>query len=527
MNGSVINLRRRQAFILLSLLLFTAFCQFSCKVNRAEEKEPNNSFSGANAVEIGKPVYGFFNTFDDRDFYYITVADDSILDIELSGVKGINHSIAVWSGSHKPAMVKLVDDNRKSSPEQVLNFRAIPGRYYISIQHGDRDRAASNTENPYKLLIVSREFSGEESEPNDAPDLSTLLNEGEQLNGFYSPSYNRLNSDRDNLHREEDWYRFEVLPDNSDTKVLNAEVTGVQGVDSAMYLYDAAMQPLAESDFNGIGQGEQINGAGIKEPGLYYLMVCAKGYQSNNAIPYGIKYILTQHEPGKEMEPNQAIESANQLTDQVEGVINHPGDIDFYRFDAVSGKRYRLELEAYGSMDYSMEIYNDIGVRVLTVNGSGKGESEIFPNISSSKPFFIKVSSGNYFAGKSEGYVIKCTELERDQSAEIEPNDTKDAAGTLSGDRISGYTSKKGDVDYYIITRPQRARAEFTVKAPPRGKIRLSVTDPLGYVIKSVEVSEGGTSTLSEIIDKKGYLVVRSLKEDYMDPYEISIRWIK
>ena len=224
MNGSVINIRRRQAFILLSLLLFTAFCQFSCKVNRAEEKEPNNSFSGANAVEIGKPVYGFFNTSDDRDFYYITVADDSILDIELSGVKGINHSIAVWSGSQKPAMVKLVDDNRKSSPEQVLNFRGFPGRYYISIQHGDRDRAASNTENPYKLLIVSREFSGEESEPNDAPDLSTLLNEGEQLNGFYSPSYNRLNSDRDNLHREEDWFRFEVLPDNSDTKVLECRV---------------------------------------------------------------------------------------------------------------------------------------------------------------------------------------------------------------------------------------------------------------------------------------------------------------
>jgi hypothetical protein len=157
----------------------------ACRKETLFEKEGNNSFATANPIELQKDISGYLQDMDDRDYYSFNVPHRMVLDISVSGIKGINHSIKVWKGGEQPLLIKLIDDNRKSSPERMVNLTADPGQYFISIQHGDGDRRVGDAESPYTLHISYRDFLGEEAEPNDTALQATPILFGQETHRLF------------------------------------------------------------------------------------------------------------------------------------------------------------------------------------------------------------------------------------------------------------------------------------------------------------------------------------------------------
>ena len=196
--------------IYITVILITII---SCsKTGNKEEIEPNNTFSTATEINLNSEYTGLLDSENDIDNFILKIDEEQVIHLELSAIKGINHAIHIHRlDDSKPQMLKVIDDSRKSSPEEYSNLFVYPGIYIITVTHGSGDARKGNNENRYSLKITSRSFYNEEKEPNDTPQKANPINNGDTLTGYYSPSRNSLNENAQFPYREEDWYRAEII----------------------------------------------------------------------------------------------------------------------------------------------------------------------------------------------------------------------------------------------------------------------------------------------------------------------------
>ncbi len=513
----------RKNTAILIIIIF-AFAFFSCKEKPAREIEPNDSFSTSNKIELNKPFEGFFNTTHDKDFYTIEILSESILDISLSEVKGVNHAFQIWKKEEVPVLLKTVDDNRKSSPERIANFYASHGIYFIVVLHGDRDPQKENTENPYVLKIAKRDFSAEEMEPNDTKESANPITPGNEIKGFFSPALNRMKTDKEFMYREEDWFVLEKKSDSSKKEILNISLSGVSGVNSILYLYDSEGNEIAAADENGAGLDESILGVGLTDEGKYYILVTAVSYSFNHDEPYTLKASYQEYDPLYEVEPNNTFAAANDISNgELKGRINNKKDSDMYYYKASQYPRiYRVELVSAGKSDLKFTLYNSDKKKIAEVNNTAAGETEVHPNFYSAGNFYISVDLKTIPENISDTeYALTVKPFNDIKNQEIEPNDSKNEATRITSEEIRGFISKKGDKDYFLLEYNARAKNNYEIVGVRGGEIKVSVTDPLGYIIKSVNVRTDNKIKISEIIDKKGYIIIESIVENYNSGYVI------
>ncbi len=497
----------------------------SCSKNGKKEKEPNNSFATAGDISLDARFTGFMDTPNDRDFYRLIIDKPGVIDVNCSGVKGINLAVKVWKGEEEPRLLKWIDDNRKSSPERLGNLGVIPGTYYFEILQSDRDTRKSSTESSYELELKSREAISEESEPNDSKDEADSLRQDNEITGYFSPAYNRMNENTENLHREEDWYVVDVALGSDTPALITVSLSGVTEINSILSLYDENDTLISTSDNGGTGEPESITGAGIQKSGSYYIIVASKGYAANNDEPYTLKVTMLERDAGAEMEKNDDFDSANGIVNNViTGKINSRKDRDLFLCTVTRPSAYRIELRPADDMDTICSIYNINQEKIIDINNAGSGKKETYPNYFSDKDFYIEVTMRSRDSLPTGEYVLSVTPLEENESMEREPNNDVPQANGLKAKTISGYTSFKGDKDYFKLSYDSRVKDRFEVRGARGGEIRVSVTDPLGYITKTVDVKGEKKVIFSEMIDKKGYIIVESVTESYDYPYTINLR---
>lgn len=508
------------AFVLILVLAIA-----SCAKRGEAEKEPNNSFSTANGMVPDVRYRGFMGSANDRDFFTLKVVDDGVFDIQLSGVKGINLAFKIWKGDEKPDLIKWVDDNRKSSPERLPNLSVVAGDYYIEIFQSDRDPRKSDSGSAYELTAKRRDAISEESEPNDQRERADTAQPGREITGYFSPAYNRLNEDRDNLHREEDWFAVDVDLPSDLPMLMDVSISGVTGVNSILHLFDQDQALIAESDNGGAGEQEAITGAGIRKSGSYFIQAASKGYTANHEVPYALKITLREHDSGGEIEPNNDFESANTYNGAViTGRINAREDTDMFLCEVAGGPAlYRIEVRPPEDMDIQAAIHNADGQKIIDINCGGRGAREVYPDFYSEKNFYISITAKTGDRLPAGEYVLSVNRLDEAGAMEREPNNIAAEANTLAGKSIGGYTSYRGDKDYFMLTGDSRVKEKFEVRGARGGEIRISITDPLGYIIRTVDVKGDSRSIFSEMIDRKGYIIVESVKENYDNPYTINL----
>ncbi len=486
------------------------------------EVEPNNDFATAGEIVPGARLRGYMDAPNDRDFFLYNAQENGIIDVRLSGSRGLNLAIRIWKGRGKPELIKMIDDNRKSSPERFANLAVEPGPWFVEIFSSDRDPKKGNREDYYELELKAREIISEEAEPNDSTDQAGIVTPGVPVAGYYSPAYNRMNSSAEFRHREEDWYRVDCTLDYGSPALMEVNLTGVTGINPVLRLIDGDGNVIAMADNGGAGEGERIIGAGIRESGTYYIMIAALNYMINNDEPYSLGVILREHDRGAELEKNDDLDSVNVMVDNhITGRMNHPDDIDFFLYNTDAPALYRIEVRPPEDMDASIAFFNRKRERVIDVNSAGRGRREVYPNFHSDSDFYIAVSSKTGTPLPAGDYILTVTPLRNAENYEREPNNEVSRANSIPGTTVSGYTSYPGDKDYFLLAFNSRINERFEVTGVKGGEIKVSVTDPLGYIIRSVDVRGNSKIVFNETIDKKGYLIVESLSEDYDNPYTI------
>ena len=448
-----------------------------------------------------------------------------VIDIQISAIKGVNHAFKIWRYDEGHTLIKYIDDSRKSSPERFCNLFAKKGVYYIAIQHGKRDNRKGNNETPYYLQLSGRSWNNEEREPNDDISAANHLEIGNEVLGFFSPAYNRLNFSSDNSLREEDWYYLEIDLEAESPILLDVELSGTPNVNSMLYLLNSDLQTLGYSDFNDIGAGELLKETGIILSGTYYIIVTSN-YESNNDVPYRLLVTSKFYDYTSEIEPNNLPDEANVImAKDTSGRIFPNGDRDYYRQNiGDKAKLYKIEVIPPENLDIKIELIStENNNRLFEVNNFGKGEKEIIPNAHISNDFFIVVSAGRGEQNQDYTYNLSVSSMPFQDNFEIEPNDRKELATVINGKTINGFISKKGDIDYYFLEYDKRVNKQFIIKGIKDSELKISITDSLGYIIKTENIRGEQTKSLTEMIDKKGYIIVESLADNYEEPYSIEI----
>ncbi len=510
------------AYIIMSLMILIT----SCGKKSLTETEPNDSFTNATVITLNQQIEGTLFKRDDVDFFRITVTDPAILDISLSPMRGINHSFKIWKGEESPVLVKHVDDNRKSAPERMVNFYADREIYYISVQHGEKDLPKISNDDRYALRISERAYDYEEREPNDTPANATHLELNREIKGYFSPAFNKQNQNPDSPMREEDWYSLYVDVSGKRPVLIDVSISGVPGVNSQIYLYGTSRELLGKVDAGGPGEDELLKGVGITRSGTYYLMIASKNYSAGYDKQYLLKVSSGDYDTTREMEPNNKMEEANDIVEgYIEGSIFPSNDIDTFIYRGQYGKGlYRIEMEPPGGMDIQFQVISMSKATLVSVDNSPSGVKEVYPNLFTGESFYLKVSSTKGYSDKDNLYRLKISRLETSDQHEVEPNDDKLNATEIKGNTINGYISHKRDIDYFLLNFDRRLKKEFTLQGVRDGRLKISITDPFGYIIKTAEVESDNSVSIKEMIDIKGYIIIESLIANYNTPYILNIR---
>lgn len=513
---------------LLSLFIFLLVCALTsgaCKKNEIWETEDNNSFDRANLLNLTKKMKGYLQSPNDVDFFVFTAHKKAVLDINVSAIKGINHSVKIWRSHDSktaPTLVKLIDDGRKSSPERIRNFTVYPETYYISIQHGDGDAPRENTENPYIISVKTRDFFDEEEEPNDTIEESIRIEPGQSFTGYFSPAYNRLNLS--NELREEDWFAVPVECQDGQPVLLNIYLSAVPGINSVLEVYNPDGNLVIKQDANSNDAGESVLGLGIKDSGIWYVVVSSKGRAANHENPYTLTIAKSEYDSSMEIEPNNTLSAANDIINGIiSGRLNYQGDIDFFKYTVLSEHEIvRIELQGDERSDFILTIYSEQGTRLFQLNDGGAGTRKVYPNLSLKGSVFFAVSANGTVIPENN-YTLKIETLEIFPGMELEPNDTN-ANPVSNAGKITGFTSIAKDVDNFHLKYNGRVHVDLNITAPKNGEIKVSVTDPMRFALKTITVSNGESKTLSEMIDGTGYIRVEAVKPDFDNPYEIEVK---
>ncbi len=504
------------------LFLFSLI--ISCKNSKNYEVEPNNTFSNANTIEINKEIYGFLDSENDIDNYILNVTEEQILKLELSGIKGVNHAINIYKNENsKPQLLKVIDDNRKSAGEIFSNLYVQTGQYIFTITHGSRDLKKGNTETPYKFLITSRPYMNEEKEPNDNPYSANQIADQAAIIGYFSPGQNILNNDQKYKMRETDCYKFNVIISENVPVLIDIQLTGVKGVDSVLTLFNSGMEEILSVDNAATGEGETIADFGIKDSGDYYIQVSSKNFLFNNDIPYELRLKYKTFERNSELEVNNSFDKANIITDNtMNGKISSLDDRDYFLFiPPLKNKNYKAKCIGADGMDIIMTIFDNNRNKLFEINNIKGGGAEIIPCflISNSVYFLISASA---LSTAEPRYTLEIEKLDSNDIFETEPNNTK-ATANLVNRQVKGFITYKNDIDYYMVKYEERKKVKITVRGVKDGKIKVSTTDPQGFIIKTKEIQSDEEVSLTEIFDKKGYIIVEPIVPNFEYPYTITL----
>ena len=518
----MIRMMPRAVFIVSMSFAMAAW--LACKKDLPFEREPNDSFANANPIMVDSIMRGVLSTRDDVDVYRIEISSPMVLNITLGPVRGVNHSFKIWRGIETPVLIKHVDDMRKSSPESLSNLFVEAGVYFISVGFGERDIPVAVSEGVYELEIRGRPYSNEEKEPNDNPANATEVFPDSELRGFFSPAYNRLNQQGESPLREEDWYRIDIDLPMKKPVLLDIELSGVERVNSIIELYNPALEKMEFSDAGGTHEGESMREIGITTPGTYYIMVASKNYESNHEREYRLKVNSRNFDAGMEMEPNDDNSRANTIiVGEISGRIFPPGDRDVFMHPNRGLGLYRMELTPPQTLDLIMEIFNSDGIKLFEADNGGPGFREVLPAVQLKNDFYITVRSRKSSSDPDRAYSLQVRQLTALEDYEVEPNDEKGLATPLKRQSIKGFTSKHKDRDFYLLDYGKRVKILFTLVCPPEAELGISITDPLGYIIRTRDLKGPGSVKFIEMIDQKGFVIIDALKENYDEPYILHV----
>lgn len=366
---------------------------------------------------------------------------------------------------------------------------------------------------PLSIVLLALTACGptKDKEPNDDLSQATPARPGKVTGTLSGPG-------------DTDVFKLDVAKDGA---VLSGHVGGIRGADFVLSVRGPDRQELKRYDETGTGGDEEILDVGLPR-GTCYVVLSNKDPQAGPGQEYSLELRLA-YGPGREREPNESVQSATPL--EAPGVTRghyYPsrnlisGDTDYLEADWFSIaatqpglQLLNLDLGGVPQVDPVLEVYDESGYRVKTVDSGGTGEGESLRGFGLRAParYFLRLLPKQRSAYAAAPYEILSELLPYEGRAEFEPNDQRPDATPLTGESITGTVAPEGDADWYKLAVDAEAR--FILRAAVTGveglDLRLELRDSLGAPLVSADnMGKGQPETLSGYGVRKGeyYLVV-------------------
>lgn len=199
-----------------------------------------------------------------------------------------------------------------------------------------------------------------ESEPNDRTVDATEVRLGQTMSGAIGLAAPGQRADQD---------FFVVRYDGAPGHVLSVSVTGVEGVDLVLEVYDTGGRRQAGADGGGPGQGESLRGVVWSGLPLYVLVreLWTEGIPARAAPdkPYALTATVGPREVNFEREPNALVRDAEPLRpgEIVEGVVSEVKDMDLYALPPipVEGQMVSATVKTPAQRAMTLAVINGAG----------------------------------------------------------------------------------------------------------------------------------------------------------------------
>lgn len=141
-------------------------------------------------------------------------------------------------------------------------------------------------------------------------------------------------------------------------------------------------------------------------------------------------------------------------------------DVDWLVLKAALPRTVDLQATCPNGADIALELVDETGTALATINAGGVGAPERIPNIDVSSRTFVRVVSLK--KGVGGAYTVTAKFADRMPGYELEPNERKvDATPVAIGQAISGTISHGNDVDFFRYELPSDAPPELTTAPLP------------------------------------------------------------
>lgn len=302
------------------------------------------------------------------------------------------------SDSNTVIAINNIEDNTEYNFVLTINNEVYNGKlmrclsddnyyyaeYYNIVKNEDDDPSIMTTD-------VSMQASKNEGEPNNSMGSALTVNSDDTVIDTLSSA------------SDVDWFKVKF----SSNGVANFWLGNVPAnCNYQLELYNTSGTNIAGS-YNGDGQQELISLYNVSANTWYYVKIySAKGSSTTSSYTFRTKW----YPPKDSYESNDTFASATSLTlnSSKTATINHPDDVDFYKF-TISGENY-VDVLLSGIPSgcvYDMAVYNGRDDSYLLTTVTGSGTTREYTATLNSGTYYVKIYSRNQSTYGSSKYTIK------------------------------------------------------------------------------------------------------------------------
>jgi hypothetical protein len=547
-----------------------------------QEVEPNDTPDKAMPVEVGTRVIASLTANGpkpDQDWYRIGPTPMA-LRIEASAIPGADIDLQLFDQDKNK--IATFASNRDGAGVVIPNLTAkVP--YFVRVTSAKRGAAGA-----YTLTVVPSSLpqDGAEVEPNNRAADATPLTLGSPIVGVLGDG------------TDEDWFRVDLpappapsIPaepstgtqvsdhasnDTGDagvvadagssfalansaqpTRVIDVELTGVEGVRFDVSIMTAAEASLYNARSQQEGEGVQLRNVALRPGDAMFYVVVKSAWEKNRRtfnpeVPYTLTVKLDSGNGDSELEPNDDAAHATPLAVGApkRGYLTPKGDVDYYVVHCDQPSLLRAEVSGVDRVDLVLSLVKPPAegqareTTLLTANDGAIKEGEMLVNVGCHGDVFFKVEGATKkvdgkwvrdYENANDPYRITVTARPDDGTEEREPNNTVEQANPIEvGRPIRGYVHPKKDLDLYRLDLSKQ-----TVKTPLKitatGILKVDIGLYLHrldgdqrVLVQSSDRARGDQPEVLHYSAEPGVYIIevrdsKNRESNFQDPYQLTV----
>ncbi len=383
--------------------------------------DPGTSFTmaleEATAVAIDEEVLGELDEPGDFDLFVFEATEGELYQVDVT-LGTLDDSVAALYDADETELASN-DDYEGSPASRIVWVAPGSGSYYVKVA------AWGSGTGSYTLTVVAFEIVDDHANAVGDATLPTSVTVGEVVLGVVD------------YPGDTDLFVFEA----TEGELYQLDVTLGTLDDSVAALYDPDEWGLASNDDYGDSSASRIVWEALSS-GSYYIHVFAWGDGTGSyTVTVVASDIVDDHANGVGDATSVAAGGAAL------GVVDYPGDVDMFVFEATEGELYQIDV-ALGTLPDSEVSLLDPDELELASNDDyeDSSASRLFWEAPSSGSYYIKVLSAWGDGTGSYTLTVVVSDIVDDHADEV-----GGATSVMAGEIVPGGVDYPGDVDLFVF----------------------------------------------------------------------------